>query len=108
MSVYFVGFPYLISKYAEDFGLVDEECFPYEGKEVQCKEKRCSRQFGTGYHYIGGFYGGCNEELIRIELVKNGPIAVSFEVYDDFRYLIKEEYTIIQVRNFSICHQQVN
>ncbi|XP_058961544.2 dipeptidyl peptidase 1-like [Pocillopora verrucosa] len=80
------GFPYLISKYAKDFGLVDEECFPYEGKEVQCKEKRCSRQFGTGYHYIGGFYGGCNEVLMRIELVKNGPVAVSFEVYNDFRY----------------------
>lgn len=49
-------------------------------------EKKCTRQFGTGYHYIGGFYGACNEELMKIELVKNGPIAVSFEVYDDFRF----------------------
>lgn len=80
------GFPYLISKYAKDFGLVDEECFPYEGKELQCMEKKCTRQFGIGYHYIGGFYGACNEELMKIELVKNGPLAVSFEVYDDFRF----------------------
>lgn len=78
------GFPYLISKYAQDFGLVDEECFPYEGKDSPCNEKKCSRQFGTGYHYIGGFYGACNEELMRIELVKNGPISVAFEVYSDF------------------------
>ena len=82
---FFLGFPYLISKYAEDFGLVDEECFPYEGKDSPCHEKPCPRQFGTGYHYIGGFYGACNEELMRIELVKNGPIAVSFEVYSDFK-----------------------
>jgi len=78
------GFPYLISKYAEDFGLVDEQCFPYEGHDSQCHEQKCPRQFGTGYHYIGGFYGACNEPLMRLELVKNGPIAVAFEVYNDF------------------------
>ena len=82
--MFFLGFPYLVSKYAQDFGLVDEECYPYEGKDLPCNEKKCSRQFGTGYHYIGGFYGGCNEELMRIELVKNGPISVAFEVYSDF------------------------
>lgn len=26
----------------------------------------------------------CNEELMKINLVKNGPLAVSFEVYNDF------------------------
>jgi cathepsin C len=26
----------------------------------------------------------CNEALMRISLVKDGPIAVSFEVYGDF------------------------
>lgn len=30
------------------------------------------------------FYGACNEALMRISLVRNGPVAVSFEVYDDF------------------------
>ena len=30
------------------------------------------------------FYGACNEALMRIELVKNGPLVVAFEVYDDF------------------------
>ena len=79
------GFPYLVSKYAEDFGLVDEKCFPYQGRDSACSEKKCTRKFGTAYHYIGGFYGACNEALMRLELVKNGPIAVSFEVYDDFR-----------------------
>lgn len=80
----FQGFAYLISKYAEDFGLVQEPCFPYKGQDAPCQEKKCVRQFGTGYHYVGGFYGACNEVLMRLELVNNGPIAVGFEVYNDF------------------------
>ena len=52
---------------------------------MPCQKKRCpARQFGTGYHYVGGFYGAYNEALMRAELVKNGPVAVSFEVYGDF------------------------
>ncbi|KAK3579390.1 hypothetical protein CHS0354_029698 [Potamilus streckersoni] len=80
------GFPYLISgKYAEDFGLVEEECNPYKGIDGKCSTKpSCQRHYSTKYQYVGGFYGACNEELMRINLVENGPMAVSFEVYDDF------------------------
>ncbi|XP_071485907.1 dipeptidyl peptidase 1-like [Diadema antillarum] len=81
------GFPYLVAgKYAEDFGVVEESCFPYQGVERSCSKEKsdCRRYYATGYNYVGGFYGGCNEELMRIQLVKNGPIAVSFMVYDDF------------------------
>ncbi|XP_033647761.1 dipeptidyl peptidase 1-like [Asterias rubens] len=79
------GFPYLIAgKYAEDFGLIEESCYPYHGKDSTCKKNSCKRIYGTNYAYVGGFYGGCNEELMRIELVKNGPVSVSFEVYSDF------------------------
>ena len=42
------------------------------------------RTYSTNYHYVGGFYGACNEALMKIELVKNGPLVVAFEVYDDF------------------------
>ncbi|XP_076073322.1 dipeptidyl peptidase 1-like isoform X2 [Mytilus galloprovincialis] len=82
------GFPYLIGgKYAEDFGLVSESCNPYTGKDGQCKtQTSCPRQYATKYEYIGGFYGACNEELMMKNLVENGPIAVSFMVYDDFMH----------------------
>jgi hypothetical protein len=33
-----------------------------------------------------GYYGACNEELIRLELVLRGPISVSFQVYPDFEH----------------------
>ena len=82
------GFPYLIAgKYAQDFGVVEESCFPYTGKDSACiPETGCTRYYGTDYYYIGGYYGACNEPQMRLELVNNGPIAVSFEVLNDFMH----------------------
>jgi hypothetical protein len=31
-----------------------------------------------------GYYGACNEQLMKLALVLGGPISVSFEVYPDF------------------------
>ena len=80
------GFPYLIAgKYGQDYGFVAEQCNPYQGVDGQCKTKKdCQRWYTAKYEYLGGFYGGCNEDLMKIALVKNGPMSVSFEVYDDF------------------------
>ncbi|XP_029424713.1 dipeptidyl peptidase 1 isoform X1 [Nannospalax galili] len=80
------GFPYLIAgKYAQDFGVVEEDCFPYTAKDAPCKPKDdCIRYYSSEYHYVGGFYGGCNEALMKLELVNHGPMAVAFEVQDDF------------------------
>ncbi|KAL1774587.1 dipeptidyl peptidase 1 [Sigmodon hispidus] len=80
------GFPYLIAgKYAQDFGVVEENCFPYTATDAPCKLKEnCLRYYSSEYYYVGGFYGGCNEALMKLELVQRGPIAVAFEVHDDF------------------------
>ena len=82
------GFPYLIAgKYGEDYGVVSEDCFPYKGHDTQCEEKSdCLRWYTTNYRYIGGFYGATNDELMRLELIRNGPIAVGFEVLSDFTH----------------------
>lgn len=79
------GFPYLIAgKYAQDFGVVTEDCDPYTGRDDTCKLDKCKRYYVAEYNYVGGFYGGCNEELMKMELVRNGPMVVAFEVYPDF------------------------
>ncbi|XP_069495602.1 dipeptidyl peptidase 1 [Ambystoma mexicanum] len=82
------GFPYLIAgKYIQDFGIVEEDCLPYIGTDSPCTLKEdCYRYYTSEYHYVGGFYGGCNEEFMKHELVKHGPLAVAFEVYDDFMH----------------------
>lgn len=38
------------------------------------------------YRYVGWFFGNCNEEKMKEEIYRHGPIAVGFEVLDDFRY----------------------
>lgn len=81
------GFPYLIGKYAQDFGIVEESCFPYVGKDTPCGlPQNCGRIYTAQYDYVGGFYGGCSEAAMMLELVKNGPMAVAFEVYPDFMH----------------------
>nr|CAX71001.1 hypotherical protein [Schistosoma japonicum] len=81
------GFPYLVAgKHGEDFGFVEEKCNPYTGvKSGTCNRLLgCTRYYTTDYHYIGGYYGATNEGLMKLELVKNGPFPVGFEVYGDF------------------------
>ncbi|XP_023648440.2 dipeptidyl peptidase 1 [Paramormyrops kingsleyae] len=79
------GFPYLIGKHTQDFGVVEEDCFPYVGKNTACTVKdSCPRYYASDYHYVGGFYGSCNEATMMLELVREGPMGVAFEVYPDF------------------------
>ncbi|KAM3875464.1 dipeptidyl peptidase 1 [Diretmus argenteus] len=81
------GFPYLIGKYIQDFGVVDESCLPYIAKNSPCGvPQNCGRVYTAEYGYVGGFYGGCSEVAMMLELVKNGPMAVAFEVYSDFMH----------------------
>lgn len=108
------GFPYLVGgKYAEDYGLVEESCYPYAGVgKGQCgTPTTCKRHYSTKYEYVGGYYGACNEERMRRELVKSGPIAVSFEVYDDFMNYhggiyhhtgIRSKYNPFQLTNHAV------
>jgi cathepsin C len=82
------GFPYLIAgKYAQDHGVVAEECYPYTGRDSVCSAaKKCERSYVAKYRYVGGYYGACNEELMKMSLVESGPLSVSFEVYSDFMH----------------------
>ena len=68
-----------MGKYAADFGVVVENCFPYTGRDAPCtNEHNCKRYYAKDYKYIGaGYYGGCNEHAMMVELVENGPFAKS-------------------------------
>jgi len=81
------GFPYLIAgRYAKDYGVVEEECNPYQGKDGECSTKTCLKHYVASYKYVGDYYGGCSEDAMKKALVENGPLSVSFEVYDDFMH----------------------
>lgn len=67
--------------------MVEENCFPYTGVDSPCDiSTKCTRYFASDYHYVGGFYGGCSEAAMMLELVRNGPMGVAFEVYPDFMH----------------------
>jgi cathepsin C len=80
------GFPFLIGgKYAEDYGLVLEECNPYTGEDGSCHTNTsCPRHYFTKYGYVGGYYGATNEAVMLQALYEGGPLAVGFFVYPDF------------------------
>lgn len=80
------GFPFLIAgRYAQDVGVVEETCSPYEAKDDVCRTNtNCAKHYTAYYRYVGGYYGACNEEEMKLALVKGGPMPVGLEVYDDF------------------------
>ena len=75
------GFPYLISKYGQDFGIVEENCgMPYTASDDECTTSAtCFRHKVSNYGYIGNYYGGVTEYAMRQEIYENGPIAVSLD-----------------------------
>jgi cathepsin C len=93
------GFPYLVAgKYGRDYGLLEEACYPYVGSDSACTpdpQPGCNPQrwMTKEYYYIGGYYGMSTVELMQEEIMANGPIAVSFEVYDDFQAYSGGVYT---------------
>lgn len=73
------GFPFLVGKYAQDFGMAKYEDKPYVGHTgVKCNKKAKPQVRATNYGYIGGYYGACNAKKMMKELHKNGPIVVGF------------------------------
>ncbi|XP_069189059.1 dipeptidyl peptidase 1 isoform X1 [Procambarus clarkii] len=80
------GFGYLIAgRYSQDQGVVAEECNPYTAQDDPCNtNKSCPRTYVSEYHYVGDFFGGCNEEAMLEALVDGGPFNLAFMVYDDF------------------------
>ncbi|CAG2174750.1 unnamed protein product [Oppiella nova] len=74
------GFPYLIAgKYGQDYGFTTDD--PY----LECTPDT-KRYYTARYGYVGGYYGGCNEPLMRAALVRDGPLTVSVKMAlsDDF------------------------
>eukprot|EP01052_Picozoa_sp_SAG31_P019590 SAG31_NODE_1435_length_8356_cov_148.657503_2_plen_379_part_00 len=99
------GFGYLVSKWAQDFTLASNECFPYESGLSDSAGPSCSKRCtdtskmyrATNIKYIGGYFGNCSEVGMMTELAKGGPIAVGITVpasFEAYRSGIYAETTI--------------
>ncbi|KJE95476.1 cathepsin C [Capsaspora owczarzaki ATCC 30864] len=92
------GFEYLVSKFGQDYGFVDESCFPYQSgliPEVPCSAGCALPRLYTvdDFNYVGGYYGNCSELGMIDHLVNYGPLSVSFLVLDSFMTYRSGVYT---------------
>jgi cathepsin C len=84
------GYPTLVGKFSNEFGLVSEECFPYmQDDGVSCSNvcdiKKLKRKYSVGkFGYIGGRYLSSNEVDMMKEVRARGPISVSMRIPSSF------------------------
>jgi len=83
------GFPYLVGKYGMDYGILTADCFNYSASDTPkcsqaCKDADKKRVWVSKYYYVGGYYGASSAATMQQEILANGPIAIGFEVYNDF------------------------
>jgi len=76
----------IAGKFAQDFGVILEQDMPYLGHDQSCPKSYPPQVHVYDYGYVGGFYGGCNEALMRVALVKKGPLVIGFNVTSDFMH----------------------
>lgn len=97
------GYPYLVAKHAEDFGLVPEDCMPYSGSDEKCElsshgsacrdPKNPPTYMASNYSYVGGYYGNCGEAAMMQEIYERGPIPVAFDAPSSLFYYTGGVYT---------------
>jgi len=83
------GYPFLMSKWSSDVGLVPATCMRYNTAgtcKLECDlEKDVDKWYKAANHrYIGDFYGNDSAKAMMQELVRNGPVTVAFEPAEDF------------------------
>ncbi|XP_025074129.1 uncharacterized peptidase C1-like protein F26E4.3 isoform X2 [Pogonomyrmex barbatus] len=77
------------------FGLVDEECYPWTGKNNQCRLRKRSNLNAAGcrnppnplrteLYKVGPAYRLGNETDIMQEILTSGPVQATMKVYQDF------------------------
>ncbi|OAD57094.1 putative peptidase C1-like protein F26E4.3 [Eufriesea mexicana] len=81
--------------YMRKFGLVDEYCYPWEGKNDQCKLRKRTdlktagcrdpvNALRTELYKVGPAYRLGNETDIMQEILTSGPVQATMRVYQDF------------------------
>lgn len=89
------GYPFLVGRQAEEIGIPSEKCMGYYADSNQecnfspfitpetedrlyCEQDE--RMYAKEYGYVGGCYGCCDEDQMKKEIFKNGPIAVAMHI----------------------------
>lgn len=84
------GYSFLLGRFGEENVFLDERtCNVSQNTQGICSYS-CDNSPNTfkikDYWYIGGSYGECNERKIMQEIMKNGPVVLSFE--PDYTFML--------------------
>lgn len=88
------GYPTLVGKFSNEFGLIPESCFPYQqDSKISCSSvcdfSKNKRKYSVGkFGYIGGNYLSSNELEMMKEVRARGPISISMRIPSAF-YIYK-------------------
>ena len=95
------GFPYLLGKFGNEFGFVDETCQPYSETDAICNDSCDVRSIWKvkKYGYVGDFYGGASEQKMMEEIYRNGPIVLAINATPELYYYSEGIYSS-NVRRF--------
>jgi cathepsin C len=92
------GFGLLTTKWSRDVGLIPATCMRYNTKgscKLECdldKELRGKKRYRADNHrYVNSWYGNFVrpqdvEKVVREEMLRNGPVVLSFEPGEDFMF----------------------
>lgn len=100
------GYSYLVLKFGHELEMIPEKCENFNHGTYSCNKKCPSYELQKrtykveNFHYIGGSYGKCSEELIMKEVMANGPVVVSFEPDFNFMYYKKGIYMSLSENNW--------
>ena len=79
------GYPMKALQFLYDTGTVLENCFPYQGKDVECISRCKNFMPMKMYKCIHSPTAVYEIEEMREAIYSGGPIQTSFEVFEDFR-----------------------
>ena len=79
------GYSFLLGRFGEEQGFIDQSCTYTKNANEAC-EHQCGVYKIKDYWYIGGSYGECDERKIMEEIMKNGPVVLSFE--PDYTFML--------------------
>jgi len=100
------GYGFLLSKWSDDVGLLPATCMRYNTAgscklECDLKSLKGKRYRASNHRYVGSYYGRANEQLIKEELYRNGPLAIGIEPDEDFMYYSDGIYKASKPQNRS-------
>jgi cathepsin C len=98
------GYPTLLNKFIQEFGVVKDECMEYKGQGIEChSECKSKEKIGVSdYYYIGGYYGATDEESMMKELRARGPVIADFKPDSEYLFYSNGIYTSISHRSADV------